>query len=284
MQCQPTSIDMPERIVVIGDIHGDIKRLCEILYHAKIITRDLSWISPNTVVVQLGDQVDSAIRSPLAEDWEEIPDVEVLKFTDYLDTIAQQNGGRFLSCIGNHECMNLMGDFSYVSAKSLMLYNADMRKAGFRVKDGQFTKIIAKRNLVLRVGGYIFCHGGLLPQHLDITDNNLETINNTFRKFLLNGSVDAYREMKILDTLLGENGIVWTRFYASETPDTSAVINDVLARTNSIGMIIGHCTVPIVTVLQGRVLLADTGISRSFGKSSYQYIQIRGTNIEVVTI
>ena len=53
-----------DRLVIIGDIHGDIKRLKNILIQAKIINNNIEWIAepPNTVIVQMGDQVDSLNR------------------------------------------------------------------------------------------------------------------------------------------------------------------------------------------------------------------------------
>ena len=53
-----------DRLVIIGDIHGDIKRLKNILIDAKVINNNIEWIAEpkNTIVVQMGDQVDSLNR------------------------------------------------------------------------------------------------------------------------------------------------------------------------------------------------------------------------------
>ena len=53
------------RIIVIGDIHGDIKRFKSILIDSKIINNNFEWIAepPNTIIVQLGDQIDSLNRN-----------------------------------------------------------------------------------------------------------------------------------------------------------------------------------------------------------------------------
>jgi hypothetical protein len=59
------------RIVIIGDIHGDIRRFKDILIDAKIINKNIEWIAEpkNTIVVQMGDQVDSINRDRTLEDW-----------------------------------------------------------------------------------------------------------------------------------------------------------------------------------------------------------------------
>ena len=110
-----------DRLVIIGDIHGDIKRLKTILIDAKIINNNIEWIAepPNTVVVQMGDQVDSLNRDESIAEWEVLDDVEVIYFTNLLDKFAQSKGGRFISIIGNHEFMNVIGNYSYVSNKSM---------------------------------------------------------------------------------------------------------------------------------------------------------------------
>ena len=50
------------RIIVIGDIHGDFNALLESLYKARVINNNGNWIGKNTIVVQLGDQLDKAER------------------------------------------------------------------------------------------------------------------------------------------------------------------------------------------------------------------------------
>ena len=72
------------RLVVVGDIHGDIRRFKDILIDAKVINNNIEWIAEpkNTIVIQMGDQVDSINRDPALDDWEVLPDVEMI----YLQT------------------------------------------------------------------------------------------------------------------------------------------------------------------------------------------------------
>ena len=53
-----------KRIIVIGDIHGDIMRLLTCLRAALVINEANAWIAqpPDTFVVQLGDQLDGKHR------------------------------------------------------------------------------------------------------------------------------------------------------------------------------------------------------------------------------
>ena len=124
-------LDNAERIIVIGDIHGDIKRFKGILINSEIINNNFEWIAnpPNTIIVQLGDQIDSLNRNT-NENWEILNDYEMIYFTEHLNNIARVKGGRCISLIGNHELMNVIGDFSYVSENS----KNDLRNKIFKPK------------------------------------------------------------------------------------------------------------------------------------------------------
>ena len=69
-----------DRLVIIGDIHGDIKRLKTILIDAKIINNNIEWIAepPNTVVVQMGDKFVVLNRDETIEEGELLNDVKVI--------------------------------------------------------------------------------------------------------------------------------------------------------------------------------------------------------------
>jgi len=100
----PTYLPAAPRIVVIGDVHGDIARLTRALVGVGVINANWEWVAnpPDTVVVQMGDQVDSASRLPAAEtvQWERATDLDVVTFMDRLDAVARFSGGRALSLIG----------------------------------------------------------------------------------------------------------------------------------------------------------------------------------------
>ena len=153
---QPTYFPIVPRIVVIGDVHGDISRLMNILYKLKIISTDMKWIAEpaNTIVVQLGDQIDSLNRGATVE-WEVLPDIEVVLEMDKLDKIARNGGGRILSLIGNHEIMNFIGEYSYVSEKSKQVYDIEKRRKIF-APGSKISTILAKRNIIIKIGDYLF--------------------------------------------------------------------------------------------------------------------------------
>ena len=203
-----------DRLVIIGDIHGDIKRLKTILIDAKIINNNIEWIAepPNTVVVQMGDQVDSLNRDESIAGWEVLDDVEVIYFTNLLDKFAQSKGGRFISIIGNHEFMNVIGNYSYVSSKS-MANNENKRRELFKAK-GVLSPILSKRPIVLKIGELFFCHAGLTTKHLELLKKygkDISYINRIWKSFVLHGNVLKEDKELFDNILLDYNGILWTR-------------------------------------------------------------------------
>jgi hypothetical protein len=268
-----------KRIVVIGDIHGDIKRFKKILNDAKIINDDLEWIAEpsETIVVQVGDQIDSMNRVPTT-DWEILDDTNMLYFTDSLDNIAKVKGGSVISLIGNHELMNVLGNFSFVSPKS----NFPMRHKYF-MPTGVLSSILAKRPIVLKIGELFFCHAGIKKQHLDVLDSHnkgINYINEVWRQFVLTGKVLIEDKPIFEDIILNQhNGILWTR--TIDTEDDAAYV---MKKIGCEYIFIGHNPVEKVKLLNQRLWLTDTGISRAFGEKSYQYIDINDYSILVKTI
>jgi len=261
---------MCDRLVIIGDIHGDIKRLKTILIDAKIINNNIEWIAkpPNTVVVQMGDQIDSLNRDNSIPDWEVIDDVEVIYFTNLLDKFAKSKGGRFISIIGNHEFMNVIGNYSYVSSKS-MSNNETKRRELFKT-GGKLSPILCNRPIVLKIGELLFCHAGLTDNHIMILkkyNKNISYINRIWRNFVLHNNV-LKEDKEIFDKiLLDYEGILWTRNLGNKDE-----LKKMLDSINCTFMFVGHTVMDGIKFYNEKVWLTDTGISRSFGTDRYQYM------------
>jgi hypothetical protein len=267
------------RIVIIGDIHGDIRRFKDILIDAKIINKNIEWIAEpkNTIVVQMGDQVDSINRDPSLEEWEVLPDVEMIFFTNLLNKIALSKGGRVISLIGNHELMNIIGNYSYVSQKSLN--NDNNKRRDLFKPNGSLSVILSQRPIVVKIGKLLFCHAGLTLEHLNVLkkyNKDISYINSIWKNFIKNNAI-LIEDKEIFDTIiLGNDGILWTR----DLNDT----DDLVKLLDSIGclyMFVGHTVVERVRLINNRIWYTDTGISRSFGNTSFQYIDIFENQINI---
>lgn len=268
-----------DRIIVIGDVHGDIKRFKNILINASIINNNLEWIAEpsNTIVVQIGDQVDSLNRDPNIQEWEILEDYNLLYFTNSLDNIAKAKGGRLISLIGNHELMNVIGNFSYVSNKSKFTnrYNYFMPK-------GTLSPILAKRPLILKIGDLYFCHAGIRKHHIDILkkyNKNLLYINEIWKEFILTGQINI-NDKEIFDKIiLDMDGILWTRDIDQDS-DLESFTNEI----NCSYMFVGHTPVDNIILHKNKIWYIDSCISRAFGSQKYQYIDIKNNNLTIKTI
>lgn len=91
-----------ERIIAIGDVHGDLDGLQENLRRAGLINEKGDWIGGKQTFVQLGDIVD---RGPKAE--------ETWLYLRELQAQARKAGGKVIRIVGNHELMWLNQDYRY---------------------------------------------------------------------------------------------------------------------------------------------------------------------------
>ena len=113
------SIAAPQsaRLVAIGDIHGALEAFTGILQTAGLIDATRRWSGRNTVLVQTGDVFDrgAGVRG-------------ALDLLMQIEDEARRTGGRVESLLGNHEMMNLIGEFRDVSPAAFAAF-ADQRSA-----------------------------------------------------------------------------------------------------------------------------------------------------------
>ena len=73
-----------------------------------------------------------------------------------------------LSLLGNHEIMNVLGNMKYVDEKGASDFgNYEKRKELFKPGKKWAKYLACTRNSIVKIGDWIFVHGGLLPQWVD---------------------------------------------------------------------------------------------------------------------
>jgi 3',5'-cyclic AMP phosphodiesterase CpdA len=92
-----------ERIVAIGDLHGDYAAFTEILEAAGIADDKGRWTGGDATLVQTGDVTDRGADS-----------LKIIHLLEKLEDAAPKKGGRVVALLGNHEAMNITGDLRYV--------------------------------------------------------------------------------------------------------------------------------------------------------------------------
>jgi hypothetical protein len=104
-----------ERVVAVGDVHGDLDRFTAILQTAGLIDGSRQWTGGKATLVQLGDLLDRGAKSRALMD-----------FLMTLEKEAPKRGGTVRLGLGNHEVMNMVGDLAYVSPEEYAAF-ADNR-------------------------------------------------------------------------------------------------------------------------------------------------------------
>ena len=212
-------LDAVPRIIVIGDLHGDFDRTIESLKIGKVLKinnnfpsnskKRYEWIGGDTVVVQVGDQIDRCRKlpchNPEATNPDENSDLKILKFFTDLHFKAIRDGGAVYSLVGNHELMNVSGRMDYVSYKNIVGFENEQEygdklyqgKIPQQKKDLEARKwvfspgnplsefLACTRKFALKIGSNLFVHAGILPQIAD-KYNNIEDMNKILSSYLFN--------------------------------------------------------------------------------------------------
>lgn len=290
----PSVLPPVRRIIAIGDLHGDFRALLRCLRLAKVIDENRVWIGGDTVVVQLGDQVDSKCRGggTAAADCEKDDvgdELKIIKFVDALHVAAQKFNGAVYSLLGNHELMNVMGNLNYSSAENLVSFGGAQGRLNKFAPSGEIAVYLAcNRNSIMKIGDYIFVHGGLLPKKA--RQYTLENINKIIREYLLGHK--QQQDADVQDLLVGKESPFWTRMFSDLIGGNSAEACGALKETVEYlkvqGMVVGHTVQPrgINSGCQGQIWRTDVGLSRSFGtKRQIQVLEIlhNGQSINVLS-
>ena len=253
LSCQ-SMIEQPQqkkpisRLLAIGDVHADLGATKDVLILAGVIDNSHSWVAKNTILVQTGDLTD---RGPDGD--------RILQFLKQLEEEAPKHNSKFITLIGNHESMNLLGDWRYVSKEDVDDFGGiEQRKTAFS-KDGIWREWFLTHDAVIKVGNTIFVHGGISEQYAKI---GLDAINKKVREAL------THRRKK---EILSANGPLWYRgFLTNEESIACKELNLVLKVLDAKRMVVGHTTQrsgQIAHRCNGALIGIDTGISSHYGKN-----------------
>lgn len=100
----PAQAADPQRIVAVGDLHGDYDAWVAIARAARLADATGHWSGGAATLVQLGDITDRGPNS-----------LKIIRSLQQLQREAAAAGGQVIVLLGNHEAMNLLGDLRYTS-------------------------------------------------------------------------------------------------------------------------------------------------------------------------
>ncbi|CAF1926607.1 BnaC05g14160D [Brassica napus] len=309
-----TRFEKPDRLVAIGDLHGDLEKSKEAFRIAGLIDSSHRWTGGSTVVVQVGDVLDRGGD-----------ELKILFFLERLKREAEREGGKVVTMNGNHEIMNVEGDFRFVTKEGLEEFRvwSDWYSLGNKMKslchgldkvkdlyegipmsfprareecfEGMRARIaalrpegpIAKRFLsknqtVAVVGDSVFVHGGLLAEHVEY---GLERMNEEVTSW-----INGFRGGRYAPGYCrGGNSVVWLRKFSDERPhrcDCAALEHALSTIPGVKRMIMGHTIqeAGINGVCGDKAIRIDVGMSKGCSDGLPEVLEIRkDSGVRIVT-
>ncbi len=272
-----------ERIVAIGDLHGDLQATRAALSLAGALSADGRWAGGKLVVVQTGDQLDRGDDEP-----------DILDLLDRLSTEAAAAGGALHVLNGNHEVMNVQGDFRYVtedgfhdyrdaSADDAHLHTIEKLPSQARGRASAFlpgapvAKRLAKRQSIIQVGDSVFVHGGLHERHVR---RGIAKINRSIQEWMSTGSSKPPPGVAT-----EQQGPFWSRAYSDGVPSPGACkeLATVLDWLSAKRLVVGHTVQKqgVNSACDAKVWRIDVGLSRHYGNTP-SVLEIRGAETRVL--
>lgn len=270
----PLRYPAAERVVAIGDLHGDLDATRRVLKLAGVLGDDDNWSGGTTVVVQTGDVLDRGNDEQ-----------EIIELFQRLAPQARHHGGAIHVLNGNHELMNAAGDLRYVTPEGFSDFvnvlpgdditgvpEAARGRAAAFAPGGPWALKLADHNIAVIVGDTVFVHGGIEPEFAaDLEQTNLET------RCWLSG-----RRQQMPAAVGDIDGPVWSRVYATP-PEACDDLRRALEILRAERMVVGHTT-DIHGISAGcgqRVWRIDVGLSKHYG-GPLQALEIAGDRVTIL--
>ena len=275
-----------ERVVAIGDVHGDYPGFLEVLRSAGLIDQKEKWIAGKTHLVQTGDVTD---RGPASK--------KVMDLLMSLEKQAAKAGGHVHALIGNHEAMNLYGDLRYTSPGEFAAFrtgDSEQVRAAFWEQEsktlspppdeaarkkwetehplgwfehrlqfgpkGTYGKWIRSHQAVVKINDVIYLHGGISPR---FATTPLNQINET-----ITAQLNDFSKIKVDSPVTAEDGPLWYRGLAEiDGPEMEQHIDQVLAANGVKHIVIGHTPTAgaVLPRFDGKVIQIDAGLTAGYG-------------------
>jgi hypothetical protein len=254
------------RVVAIGDLHADIGVTRRAFRLAGATNEKDEWIGKSLTVVQLGDTIGRSND-----------DRQVLDFIFDIRRKAEAGGGKVHVLIGNHEVMGARVDNQAVGMNpfpafegipGLALNDPRLRilppreraRGAALMAGGVYARRLADFPAVLRIGGTVFAHGGVVPRWARY---GIDKINEEIRQWLLGRTPEPDSATGVDD---GDR-VMWTRQFSSNVDELDcAELEESLKLLGARRMIVAHTVHPEITPrCDGKVWAIDVGMSRYYG-------------------
>ena len=267
---EPVSYPEPSKLMAFADIEGNFTPFRELLQNNGVMDDKFNWTFGKGHLVLVGDFFD---RGQMV--------TEVLWLIYKLEQEAQQAGGYVHFILGNHEIMNLQGDFGYVNPK----YKTTAKQIGKTLYELYHTQSelglwLRTKNITEKIGDLLFTHAGI-SKETNALDLSLEQINTKVRPYY--DYTEEYYPDEDLKILMSEvYSPFWYRGYYlnSNKKEVETTIDATLKKFGVKHIVTGHTVVAetITAWYDQKVINLDTrhasGYSEALWFENGQYYRV----------
>lgn len=241
----PVTYPMPEKLLVLSDIEGEFEAGRKLLLAAGVIDKQYNWTFGKGQVVIAGDLFDRG-RDVLPWLW--------LLYS--LEAKAAAAGGWVHVILGNHDIMQLNGDYRYTNAryfKHAWIAGRDIRH--LFGADTELGRWLRSKNIIEKGGDYLFMHAGLSPDVLQ-KQLSLQAINDICRPYY---SVPRKEMPDSLHLFFDARSPFWYRGYFTKPQAPEALVDSTLEQYGCRTIVVGHTITDttIVSYYNGKVIGVD---------------------------
>ncbi|HEY5758110.1 MAG TPA: metallophosphoesterase, partial [Steroidobacter sp.] len=249
---QPARDEIPVNartpLFVMADTHGEFEIAVQLLQRHGVVDDRLRWSFGKGQLAVLGDVFD---RGP--------NHTELLWLIYKLEAEAARAGGGVHLALGNHEAMVLTGDERYLNPKYPRVASLlGRRHSSLWNEQSLLGQWLRSKAAVFRLGQYLCLHGGISRELVD-RGLTLSAVNQSVRVALTaQTALDGQTEF-----VMGQAGPLWYRGYFREAAlkggfklAEQSDIELIRERFGVQAILVGHTTVPTITMLYGGRVIA----------------------------
>ena len=257
----PAIYPSPEKLLAISDIEGNFEAFANLLQGNEVVNEKFEWTYGKGHLVLVGDFFD---RGPQV--------TETLWLVYKLEAEAEKAGGKVHFVLGNHETMNLMGDFRYVAPKYFVHASLfDLPYASLYAPNSILGEWLRTKNTMVKIGETLFCHGGISQDFAD-RQLSIQRVNEITRQFLNAPQKQVKHDDSAKAIFHPSKGILWYRGYVQRKAN-SEKISGILDFYEAKAIVIGHTPVnEICQLYNGQVVAID--VPHTMGEEHQQALLI----------
>lgn len=268
-------------VVAVGDVHGCSDCLRRTLQANGVADANGDWAGGTRTVVQLGDLIGRGTD-----------DHGVIRYVQKLAEQAEQAGGRWVQLLGNHELMEMGGDFRHgVDGPGTGFGSRAARQQAFSATGG-VGRWLSQLPVVHQWEDVVFAHAGISSR--GVAQLGVDGINEAVARRHAEAPARDRAEpaesavmrqvRQVRDLVLGRgaapsaldvsNTVLWDRTLA-QAPEHHAcrLLDEVLEALGAKTMVVGHTITATVGFAPGalgarcggKLQMVDVGMSDAFG-------------------